>query len=408
MFQWPFPGVQIVGNVRKCILAKLFQTTVALFVVILDFDGSLRPPRDHGFPTIPAKIATGSASISIGKGIDQSSQLWPVAVGSGWFHSERDRTSAHAEYLALLLGLEYLNNLTNLDGLCPWHFNKNDDADDYGDECSSLLVIRGDCKVVIDQMNGKSIPRKVQILHSRVVDLLCQLKTKFVTIKAKHVPRTDNALCDGLCITLMNTIEWQAMQTIARDFDCVATKYGFSNTATTSATKTRIPTTIPIEQLSPSRLLARHFQSESTCHIKYSSRQPIYDAIAWLSRTAGDTSTLLEVGKRQAAESLLVNDKRLLAKGIRHQIEGLTSQNAIKKSVFLKRKYRVLLSYFEDSEFAQGFDVDQFSLLMSTDAPLEWNHGSDKNWKNLVEKMHLVAMNMDWKEGSQLWVSTTT
>lgn len=385
-----------------------------MLVVVLDFDGSWRSPRDYGFPTIPAKISTGSASISMGTGTDSSSQtlLRPVAIGSGWFHLDNDMTSTHAEYRALLLGLEYLANLDDNDDELELLYGYNSQNDDTkGHECGSLLLIQGDCKVVIDQINGKSIPRKVQQLHSRAMDLLGNLETKFGTIQAHHVPREENTLCDGLCTNLMNIIEWQALKKFAMDFNTLVTMHGLGNTTTTMANDegaSRVP--LPSDQLppSPSWLLARHFSSPTKCHIKYSSRQAIYDAIAWLSRAVGDSSTLIEVGERQAAESLLLNDKRLLARGIYNQMEGWETSNMVKKSLFLKRKHRVLLSTLEGYELERAMAAAQFSQLISNEAPIEWNDGGlEENWKDLVQRMHQAGMAMDWEKGSKLWISTT-
>jgi hypothetical protein len=262
---------------------------------------------------------------------------------------------------------------------------------------------------VIDQINGKSIPRKVQQLHSRAMDLLGNLETKFGTIQAQHVPREENTLCDGLCTSLMNLIEWQALQKFAMDFNTLVTMHGLGNTTTTFPRAWSVSP--PADQLppSPSWLLARHFPSPTKCHIKYSSRQAIYDAIAWLSRAVGDSSTLIEVGERQAAESSLLNDEGMLARGIYNQMEGWETFNMAKKALFLKRKHRVLLSTLDDYELERAMAAANFSQLISNEAPIEWNDddGLEENWKDLVQRMHQAGMAMVWGKGSKLWISTT-
>jgi len=92
--------------------ALLPAITVSGIVVKVEFDGSFRPPRDPGFPTIPEKMAVGAASVSLftkkrseGNSSQQQCQDRPVAIGCSGSKIHYDMTWAHAEYNGLILGL---------------------------------------------------------------------------------------------------------------------------------------------------------------------------------------------------------------------------------------------------------------------------------------------------------------
>ncbi len=373
---------------------------IAMLVVVLDFDGSLRPPRDPGFPVIPFKMATGSASVSVlvgGESTFDGSKLLPVAVGAHWLPLDTDMTSAHAEYYGLLLGLEYLNDLKSLYDLFP---RKSITINDI-DECS--IVIRGDCKAVIDQLSGKSIPRKVEMLHRRAINLLSQLENKVGNLEAKHMTRDQNTLCDGLCSSLMNLMECQVMKSFAQDFDTAATNIGtWKSTLEISATLDKRKSQLDLN--SPFMLYDHYLKSETQCRIKYSSRKAIYQAIAALSIAAADSPTLIAIGERQAMESLIQKDKEMLAQGIRNQIRGWEGQDNAKKVTHLKRKHRVLLSNLGRNDI--DVDVLVRSLFVPAEASVEFHNGTNEKWNELLQIFHSNAIAMDWEKGSKLWVTT--
>jgi len=55
-------------------------------------------------------------------------------------------------------------------------------------EKNSLLV-QGNCKAVIDQLNGKSIPRKLSTLHAEADAVVRALKGTFEVVEFRHIPR---------------------------------------------------------------------------------------------------------------------------------------------------------------------------------------------------------------------------
>ena len=118
-------------------------------LLIIEFDGSWRPsPRDPapGFRPAPVQACSASASASAAlflKEKDESSaDERLLAIGAKSLSGTL--TSADAEYEGLLMGLEHLESLL------LYH-------DSYAME--QQLIIRGDCKAVIDQLNSRSNPR---------------------------------------------------------------------------------------------------------------------------------------------------------------------------------------------------------------------------------------------------------
>ena len=355
---------------------SLSKVLVSVLVVRLEFDGSLRPPKDFGFPTIPATLATCSASLSIATdSSDASENVVLSALGCRWLPSSLGMTSAHAEYGGLLLGVEFLNELDSND----LFFSKK-----TGKYPRSLLI-RGDCKTVIDQMNGKSVPRRMESMHRKVVDLLSQMEHKFDSVKSQHVTRENNALCDSLCGNLMNVIEWQEVEA------CRKAIY---------ESRDRQTTTTSID------VYASYLKDEATCRIPYSKRPDLYEGIAALCKQLDDFETLIEVGERRLKESALTENEHMAAQGIRNQIDGWRGLGAIKKVDHLIRKHRYLLAKYETPLYYDSIPESAASL---DGTPIEWNtellekHSCLE--QDLLEVFGRTAMTKTWYEGSTLWVT---
>ena len=133
-----------------------------------------------------------------------------VALGGRYLPNDiPGRTSADAEWAGLLIGLDWL-----VGAFSPEAEDASDTSiatmDGYALLASSELIIRGDCKAVIDQMNGRSIPRKTEAKHELAAGMLESLKdlhaehhreapTQDLAISFEHVLREENSLCDGIC-----------------------------------------------------------------------------------------------------------------------------------------------------------------------------------------------------------------
>jgi hypothetical protein len=147
-------------------------------LIVLQFDGSLRPPRDAGFPT--QKLGRlGSCSAAVLS--DDGQQV--LAIGGQTLPLVPGMTSADVEFEGLLLGLRYL---------CDDHKSNSDGA---------ILLVQGDCKTVIDQMNGDAEPRKLKSMYEKAIKLSSQLN--FGNIEFEHIMRDSNRLCDSICAQVM-------------------------------------------------------------------------------------------------------------------------------------------------------------------------------------------------------------
>jgi len=106
-------------------------------------------------------------------------------------------TSAEAEYEALIMGLDAVRGLPNI----------------------SELHLVGDCKVVLQQLSGASIPRKLRQKHQQVVDCLTLLNASVTT---QWVPRTHpiQGLVDHVARHCIHLHEHQAFKAIESELDC--------------------------------------------------------------------------------------------------------------------------------------------------------------------------------------------
>ena len=193
-------------------------------MILLQFDGSLRPPRDPqpGFTYSSRiiggcvldgsdKLASCGASISLSDGGDDDEKL--IALCSKYIPNEISMTSADTEYDGLLLGLDYLINELS------FHQSTESTVNIY--ELMEKLIIRGDCKAVIDQIKLKSIPRKMESKYNLAMEKINSIKelhskyhernndvsgsnANVLSICLEHIPREYNTLCDAICKIVIN------------------------------------------------------------------------------------------------------------------------------------------------------------------------------------------------------------
>jgi ribonuclease HI len=179
-----------------------------IFSLVLHFDGSLRPPRDP----IPGmtrytpksltmdKLASCSAAILSESGNDEKLH----SMGGKMLDLMPGMTSADVEYEGLLMGLDkvkiYLSDNQNMASLMA---SSTDPA----------LTVKGDCKVIVDQFQGKSIPRKMETKYNIAIEKMRSIQnlcaaypqaTKKLSVRFQHIPRDDNHLCDAICRLLVN------------------------------------------------------------------------------------------------------------------------------------------------------------------------------------------------------------
>uniref|UniRef100_A0A7S4T3B0 RNase H type-1 domain-containing protein n=1 Tax=Ditylum brightwellii TaxID=49249 RepID=A0A7S4T3B0_9STRA len=252
-------------------LTYKYLLSVSVVALILQFDGSLRPVKDpYEYPQlVPSYISSSClpltascSSVLFTDGVDDDNVqerdiLW---IGSrelvpqhrnheqnkrGGCREEKEDTfesstdcritSATVEYEALILGL---NGLIR-------YFDMKDSSiiallpDNVGDQSASsqptpvspikreeehcIIIVRGDCKTVIDQMNGISLPRKQRRYFVQAKELLEKIEHKWnVHFVFEHVPRDQNILCDYICYKVAQMIQWRAVLDMKRSIKNVA------------------------------------------------------------------------------------------------------------------------------------------------------------------------------------------
>lgn len=214
-------------------------------VIILRFDGSFRPPRDpipgfrHTANVIQVdgstknesggdatKLALCSATISLVKFMAPNQCSEPEimhAIGGKYLPIEIGMTSAHSEYEGLLLGLDYL--VEAFSSPIPGKAPLLPDTNQFYSQNATLMV-RGDCKTVIDQMNSKSTPRKMEQHYNSAMSKIEKIRQLYtdccnqrlnsgdidstyrqLNVRYEHIPRELNYVCDKICKMIMQHVQ---------------------------------------------------------------------------------------------------------------------------------------------------------------------------------------------------------
>lgn len=309
-------------------------------LLVLQFDGSLRPPRDPGFPTQKlGRLASCSAALLKDDRI--------VAVGGRTLPLFPGMTSADAEFEGLLMGLEFL---------C---------SDNRCDE--EKLVVQGDCKVVIDLMNQQARPRKLESKYDAAVKCLGRLGVH--DIDFQHIMRESNGLCDSVCGKVIEMAVEQAFLQLSADAE-----HSVGDT------------------------LNRYFGKRSI--IPFSQRLKSYCRMVERAREDGDGLGLQQLGlqlesdaKQWPSDSGEPCRQALLSSSIKLQIEGCELKGDDKVASKLRRKYRfVLAMYAESSGFTQTIQqsgsTKQGGGFFSADS--SENLVALKEWKQKAGEIFLV------------------
>ena len=181
-------------------------------LIILEFDGSWRPsPLDpiKGFRSFSSSTtATAAASAALFRSDAGEKKERLLAIGAKSLSDTR--TSADAEYKGLLMGLDQLEIALS-----------SDDDDVLGEHHEDELIIRGDCKAVIDQLNSRSNPRKTEKYYEQAVEKIKRIRdcSSVTTVAFVHVPRESNTLCDTLCKLVLN-IDQKRVVASVQDMIC--------------------------------------------------------------------------------------------------------------------------------------------------------------------------------------------
>jgi hypothetical protein len=306
----------------------------------------------------------------------------PLAIGAMELPVSIETTSQHAEYEGLLMGLEWLVEFISCQNMNEKNMFDEDFSGDNDGEVGELpsqqrrqnarlvLSIEGDCKTVIDQLTGRSIPRKLEFLHQRAESLLDKLGSmQIITTDSdmhsnaddqfeadyRHIPRSQNSISDSLCNNLMTIISaksWMGSidQLEEAENQIMEQRLSSSQFSIASSSLSEIFETV-------------------TRNTKYSLQVPLYEMVANLAVETEDYKLLVKIGERLIEEESSLNANfntrprreggdqghgnsrtagrtaTLLKRvGINYQIRGWEGLGNEKKMRFLQRKYRILLS----------------------------------------------------------------
>jgi ribonuclease HI len=281
---------------------------------------------------------------------DKGREALPLVVGSRSLKVTMGMTSAHSEYEGLLLGLEWL---VERGGVTLWDNSALVQALQYGEALSlptkahhCVLVIQGDCRTVIDQLSGRSAPRKLRPLYEKSQDLiqkLLQLKKEALLISRieyQHIPRHENTVCDSICGALKAIITRNSEIALSQALQRVSRMENKEKESTGDDGQFRLGS-----------IISQHLEP-NTSFVRFSVRPPVYKTMAALAERHGDWETLVEIGLSMTTDArqiwpmlgkLSPPRSEFEALGVLFQIRGLESMNRVKQASALRRKHRSLL-----------------------------------------------------------------
>ena len=373
----PFFGLLLLILLLSPSSSLVVPTTSTTSKIIIQFDGSFRPPKDPGFVTLSHRLAVCAACIGIQfSHVDKSI---PVALGGKILPILPDimSSSQYAEYEGLLLGLKKFSEM-NMTTLLLFF---EDDGDDDGDSSSLQkleILIQGDCKTVIDQLSGKSTPRKLESLHQQARSLIdqiifnCEREGTIITnVVYQHYARNENYVCDNICNNMINAITSKSWK------DCINQLIDERSNESSGFVQDLLST----------------YLNPSTSKIKYSLRPPLYEKLADISLEIGDYHSLVEIGERLWEEVATYHPRQQLISSIQRycielQIKGWKGLGKEKKVTYLERRYRFLLS---SSTPPRPSAMNLDSLYHLGIAKEEWDIRISKTWMDPLSRWFTEA-----------------
>jgi ribonuclease HI len=387
--------------VNVVLLSNLTNVVTSL-VVIVQFDGSLRPPNDFGIPTTSlGRMAACACSIRhLGAGSEVNSFL----VGGKGLVASSTTTSGEVEYEGLLFALTTLRSYITTRGGCI--INESEDLN---------IQIQGDCKTVIDQMNGKSIPRKLEHYFHQAVAKVLEIEHEMLLIghankiQFQHVPRSNNVVCDRVsaCIILNQEIK------VYKDI-CNLLVTALSDNSTFDVTM----------------ILDLWFQPGKS-FVKLSKRPKIYHYMVELATNMKDYVGLLKVldryesdiktlelnmikanrrnGNSESRQNLKYTYDIAKEEVITYQIHAMNALGRNKDAARLKHKNRVMLNTLKSKEFnneLRFYGAPDLSLLSSYTNELDVDNWGDRSdWPSCVQRwLNEASQSQNWNETYE-WIS---
>mmetsp|Transcript_21449 Transcript_21449/g.30321 ORF Transcript_21449/g.30321 Transcript_21449/m.30321 type:complete len:382 (+) Transcript_21449:23-1168(+) len=347
-------------------------------LLVLQFDGSIRPPRDTGFN----KAGLGRMA-SVGAAVFDNEDSSLLSLGGKSIEIVPDLTSADIEYDGLILGLGWLSKRNK-----AWWAQRD-----------NSLTILGDCKAVIDQINGRSAPQKMLWKYEEAIELLDIIEKKMTItfgsaeIKCEHILRKENTLTDAVCIGVMKTLEQKAVADLEADIES-AELGDLSRASKKQAKKKSVQSPL-------SAVLSRYFGSDSL--IRHSIRPSLIRKALDKAEALDDGVAIQSIGELLESEAkswpslqdggvASHSKESLTVEGVKLQIRGLQMRKREKEVDKLQHKHRYLLSQFDD-----GDEIATSSFLLgSSTATATFFEPEEELMFDLVSKD-------EWKPGFSLW-----
>jgi ribonuclease HI len=284
------------------------------------FDGSVRRPSDTGFPTDHLVSRAACAAILFDN---------ERFISLGGKRLEDNTSSINAEYEGILLGLRELV--------------RRCDANDKVQRSQPLrILIQGDCKTVIQQVQGRAKPRLMQEYCKQANSLIDMLPCH---VELQHIPRERNTVCDsvaGAIVSQADQAEYQeAWDTLLDIGEC---EYNENKNG------------VGIEEkLGVGLKLTVYWKQYASC-IPYSRRPQFYRRMVAIAAKQQNFDTLVWIGLDMAKEYATIWRKsktmrdptsdHVLVEAVVFQLCGLESMGQQRKAEALRRKHRVLLQKF--------------------------------------------------------------
>jgi ribonuclease HI len=332
--------------------------------LVLQFDGSHRPPKDFGFPTDSMrKLPSCSSAILVDsdeKVLALGGKLIPVNIGM---------TSADAEYDGLLVGLEWLGK-------------QDEDWWTQHTATSKTLTIRGDNKAIIDQLRGSALPRKLNEKHQNGQQILETIQKHFTTFNYEHVLRNQNVLCDAVCGDIIQLSVSRILNTFQTDVKACTNA---SPDGETDKRKRKATT-------SPLATIIQSYLNEASA-IPHSIRPAILKQLIHKAESLSDGYALVAIGELLEAESKLWADcgarvvpgshdcrELLLVQGLQLQMKGWTLRRNEKEAGKISRKHKFNLNQYGNMVTPTPVGVWPTMLQESSKVPayVVWSERAEK------------------------------
>lgn len=352
------------------------------FSLVLQFDGSFRPPKDFGFPTDSMRKLPSCSSAILADGDEQV-----LALGGKLIPFMPGMTSADAEYDGLLVGLEWLGK----------------QEDDWWTKhaSSKTLTIRGDNKAIIDQLSGSALPRKLLSKHEYGQSIFDNINKHLTTVNYQHVLRHQNALCDAVCGEIIQLSVSRTLNSFQADLEKFTQE---APGGETDMTKRKV-------EQSPLATLIQSYLNEASV-IPHSIRPTILKQLISKAEALDDGFALLKIGELMELESKLWGDcgerpiygsncrELLLVQGLQLQIQGWKILRKEKEADKLARKHKYNLSMY--GSMVSPTPIGEWPTMTQDDstdpAYLVWTERAERMYlEGLVEEQH----NSIWVKGKQ-------